>query len=119
MIHRKDELEEHLRVFAKAFLYQKEVTECEKVDTDEVLDALDAYGSASDELLNFIAEAYEPVELQLPRMDVFYRGETYNDFAYRLFMAASEAGQFQGDGEWQNYEMVYLGRLLRESSGRK
>ena len=118
MILKKEEYMEKINAFVDAYLIQKELMEGKDADDKTLTAAVIEYMSASQELLEFVFEFYEEDDPELPRMDVFFSENKYNDFAYRIYKAVSESEQIHPSAEWRNFTMVYIGELLRNRFGK-
>lgn len=117
MILKKEEYMKKLDAYVDAYLVQKELLENPDAEEKLLTEAVIEYMSATQELLEFVFEFYEEDDPELPRMEVFFSGNRYNDFSYRIYKAVSESGQIHPSAEWRIFTMVYVGELLRDRFG--
>lgn len=118
MILKKEEYMLKLDAYVDAYMMQKELLENPDAEEKRLTEAVIEYMSATQELLEFVFEFYEEDEPELPRMEVFFSGERYNDFSYRIYKAVDESEQIHQSAEWRIFTMVYIGELLHKRFGK-
>ena len=108
----EQEYTEKLDAFVYSYFAQKSAMD--EGDCDAMTKAMKAYMEASRDLLTFKEEAFCMDDPQLPPLDVFLEEDgNYCGFACSVFAAILDAGRFPFSAEWELFEKVYIGKLLK------
>ena len=110
----EEEFQRILRLFANAYLAQKNAMEEENSDEKSMTHAVNQYMETARKFLEFVTAAYGQEEPELPDMDIYFKEGMYNDFARRIYAGILYSGQFPGEILWKLKMRVFLGDLLRE-----
>ena len=114
MVERCEEFEKKLQGYALSYLCYKKCLEQSNVSEKHLMKVLDRYTRAEEKLVMFEEEVYE--SSSVPDMDSYYSDETgeYHDFAYRMYSAIYDSGQFDLSMEWCIYMLIHVARIIRE-----
>ena len=118
MVERREEFEQKLKGYVLSFLCYKKCLEQNSISEKHLMKMLDRYTRAEEKLAVFEEEVYGSVSL--PDMDAYFSDETgeYHDFAYRMYSAIYDSGQFDLGSEWCVYMLVCAAKIVRNSIGK-
>ena len=105
----RDALDEYIRVF---LVYQNTMND-ESISDEERLEVILEYADAADELTRFMEDTYGKGTFELPNPEIYFSGEAYHDYAYRIYRAVLRSGQYPKERERNLKVLVYIGEVLR------
>ena len=119
----KDVFEKMLKGYVLSYLAYRRCAERDDASPKHLMKVLERFARAEEKLLLFVRSVYEADadSEYLPNLESYFHDETgeYHDFAYRLYSAVYNAGQYPAGAWWSAYALVYAGEIIRENFNNK